>query len=300
MRCSFSLLCCALMPGLFLPLHSSDAAMINADSNGYGLLVDALALGLSVNAGPLPNGASGTAPAPYNVSDNVVNVSVTGNIPLLVTAQVAANAVNGTATSNVDGLPGPRTSTASGGVAGAEIEANTIPFLGGGITLLGINATLDSTAQITGDFGSLAATGTTTIQDLGLVINAIPVDLSAFVGVNVTPNTGVNLALLGIANSSLILNEQIIASNQSSIIVNAFHLTVNLVNLVTAEVILGHSEVEVEVGAVPEPATIALVGLGFVLMTPFVRSVRRRQRGRAHPAMSRHSLDSLNHLGGSS
>ncbi len=280
MKRFFGLLISGLIGATLMPAPA-DAAVTNASSSGYGLFVDATALGLNLNAGPLPSGAIGSAPAPYNVADSDLGVNVTGNVPFVVTGQAAAEAVNGTATSNVDGFAGSRTTTASGGVDGAQIGVNTIPLVGGGIPLLGINATLNSTAQITGDFGSLAASGTTTIENLGLTIDAIPVDLSAFVGVNIAPNTSVNLALLGIANSSLILNEQLIVPNQTSITVNAFHLTTNLSNVIIGEVILGHSQVAVT--AIPEPASIALIGLGFLSLTGILRSARGRRQLRSLP-----------------
>lgn len=250
----------------------SQAANISAASSGYGLDAHISALGLNLDAGPLPTGASGTAPAPYNLSQTTLNVNTTGNIPIIVSGNISANSVMGTAFSNVDATAGTRTTSATGAVVGANIGTNTIPLAGGGITLLGLNGTLNSSAQITGDFGSLVATGTTTIQSLGLTINGIGVNLAPFVGVSVAPNTSINLAVLGIANSSLILNEQVVAPNGSSISVNALHLSVNLVNLITANVVLGHSQAQMT--AVPEPATASLVGLSMVSLIGL-----RRRRG---------------------
>src|SRR5262249_18290899 len=146
----------------------------------------------------------------------------------------------------------------SGGIVNGDINTDTIPVVGNGLSLLGLDATLNSTAQIAGDFGTLAATGTTTIQKLNLDIAGIPVDLSAFVGVNVAPNTSVNLAVLGIANASLILNEQNIGVGSSSISVNAFHLSLNLANI-SGQVILGHSQASMVATAVPEPSSTALI-----------------------------------------
>jgi hypothetical protein len=242
--------------------HFASASIISATSNGYGLNVSANALGLNVSAGPLPIGASGTAPAPYNVPQTVLNVSVTNSIPLVVSGAIGADAVNGSAMSNVDGLPGIRTTSASGGVVGADVDLVTVPILGPGVSLLGLDATLSSTAQITGEHGSLAATGNTTIENLGLSIGLINVPLGAYVGVNVAPNTSVNLAALGILNASLILNEQIIAGDNSSITVNAFHLSLNIGNAAATSVILGHSQASVVTSPVPEPSTLMIVGLG--------------------------------------
>jgi hypothetical protein len=243
---------------LALTNGSSFGAILEGQSAGYGLSVDVDALSvLSVDVGPLPAGVTGDAPAPYNDAATVLNVLFASSIPFVVSGNVSADAVQGTAFSNVDGLTGSRLTSASGGVVGAGIDVVTLPILGDGITVLGLDGTLSSTAQIAGDYGSLVATGTTVIESLSLEINDIPVDLSAYVGVAVAPNTSVNLAVLGILNTSLILNEQVIAPDQSSITVNALRLNVNLAGLVVGEVILGHSQAQMT--GVPEPATWLLL-----------------------------------------
>lgn len=128
---------------------------------------------------------------------------------------------------------------------------------------MGLDGTLSSTAAITGDYGNLVATGSTTIQALNLIISGTSINLASYVGVNVAPNTSVNLAALGILNASLILNEQIIAPDQSSITVNAFHLDLNLLNI-GGEVILGHSHASVT--TIPEPSSILLLSSGAFAM----------------------------------
>jgi hypothetical protein len=244
----------------FLAFGSSSCfgAILGAHSAGYGLSVDIDALNvLSLDVGPLPSGVSGAAPAPYNEAGTVLNVLVNSSIPLVVSGSVSADAVQGAAFSNVEGLPGNRLTSASGGVVGAGIGIVTLPIIGDGIELLGLDGTLSSTAQIAGDYGTLVATGTTIIESLSLAINDIPVDLSAYVGVAVAPNTSVNLAALGILNTTLILNEQVISPDQSSIVVNALRLNLNLASLVVGEVILGHSEARM--AGVPEPCTCLLL-----------------------------------------
>ena len=254
----------------------AQAINISASSSGYGMFVDVNVLNaLNLDVGPLPVGVGGVAPAQYADSDTVLNVNIVTSIPLVASGTVTAGSVTAAATSNVDGGLGSRTTSASGGVVGAGINAVTVPVLPPGITLLGINGTLNSTAQIAGDFGSLVATGTTTIQSLGLTISGIPVNLAAYVNVPIAPNTSVNLAALGIANASLILNEQVISGDQSSISVNAFHLNVNLANSVVAQVILGHSQAQMTATAVPEPAT---VGMAVVGMVGALGAARRRTR----------------------
>ena len=254
------------------------AINISASSSGYGLFVDFNALNtFNLDAGPLPVGVSGVAPAPYADAGTVLNVSISSNVPLLAEGDVTAASVSATAASNVDGALGSRITSASGGIVDGGVDVVTLPIAGPGVNLLGLDATLSSTAQISGDFGSLAAVGTTTIQDLDLILNAIPVDLSAYVNVAVAPNTSVNLAALGILNSSLILNEQIIAGDQSSIVVNAFHLNVNIANSIVAEIILGHSQAQMT--ALPEPSGAALAAIGLL---GALRA--KRTRGRRHYA----------------
>jgi hypothetical protein len=254
----------------------AQAVNISASSSGYGMFVDLNALNLvNLDVGPLPVDVSGVAPAPYADSDTVLNVNVSSSVPIVATATATAGSVSATAASNVNGGVGSRTTSASGGVVGAGVNAVTLPVLGPGLTLLGINGTLSSTAQVAGDFGSLTALGTTTIQSLGLTISGIPVNLSAYVNVPIAPNTSVNLAALGIANASLILNEQIVAGDQSSIAVNAFHLNVNVANSIVAQVILGHSQSQMTAVAIPEPATVGMAAVG---MVGAVGAARRRTR----------------------
>jgi hypothetical protein len=270
---------CAALPFVAALLSAltptqSQAANISASSSGYGMFVDVNALNVvNLDVGPLPVGVGGTAPAPYADADTVLNVSVSSSVPVVASAAATAGAISATASSNVNGGLGVRLTSASGGVVDAGIDALTLPIIGPGISLLGIDATLSSTAQISGDFGSLTASGTTTIQNLALTISAIPVDLSAYVNVAVAPNTSVNLAALGIANASLILNEQIIAGDQSSIVVNAFHLNVNIANSITAQVILGHSQAQ-QTAIIPEPATSILGSCGVAV----AGALRRRRR----------------------
>jgi hypothetical protein len=248
----------------------------SASSSGYGMFVDLNALNVvNLDVGPLPVDVSGVAPAPYADSDTVLNVNVNSSVPVVASATATAGSVSATASSNVNGGVGSRTTSASGGVVGAGVNAVTLPVLGPGLTLLGINGTLSSTAQVAGDFGSLVATGTTTIQSLGLTISGIPVNLSAYVNAPIAPNTSVNLAALGIANASLILNEQIVAGDQSSLTVNAFHLNVNVANSIVAQVILGHSQAQMTAAAIPEPATVGMATVG---MVGAVAAARRRTR----------------------
>lgn len=101
---------------------------ISATSEGYGLSVDVDAIALSVDVGPLPVGISGTAPGPYSDSASVLNVNVDGSVAFVVSSSIEAGAVNASASSNVDGLPGNRDTSASGGIVGANFDVLTLPL----------------------------------------------------------------------------------------------------------------------------------------------------------------------------
>ena len=187
-----------------------------------------------------------------------VNASTLG----LAEGSVSADLVEGSAESNIDGGAGTRFVRASGGIENGDISVSTLPVLGSGVNVLNLTGTLSSSAEISGDFGALTASGTSTIEELTLQIGAVTVDLSAYVNVSVPPNTSVNLSALGIAGLSLVLNEQVIAGDSSSIQVNALHLVVDSSILglgVDANIVLGHSEASLT--AVPEPSWVGLLGV---------------------------------------
>jgi len=76
---------------------------------------------------------------------------------------------------------------------------------------------------------------------LGIPIPALPTTPA--------PNTAIDLAPLGIAGATLILNERTIGGdgvNTSSIASNAMHLTLASAGVITADVALGHSEAKLD------------------------------------------------------
>lgn len=84
--------------------------------------------------------------------------------------------------------------------------------------------------------GSGAKLGNLTLSLLG---TNVPIPL------NPPPNTAVDLAGLGIAGATLILNEQTMSGDgvhSLGMTSNAVHLSLNVASLVTAEVILAHSQ----------------------------------------------------------
>ncbi|HEX4412650.1 MAG TPA: choice-of-anchor P family protein, partial [Lacipirellulaceae bacterium] len=107
---------------------------------------------------------------------------------------------------------------------------------------------------------------------LGLTINGIGINLAPFVGVPVAANTSINLAILGIEHSTLILNEEVVAPDQHSISVNALHLSLNLPNLIIANIVIGRSQAQMT--AIPEPASISAAFSAVALLA----GIRRKRR----------------------
>ena len=278
----------ALAAGLFGSAAPAGAAVLGASAEAYGLdvdlNVDAGLVNVGVGIGPLPSGVNASSGSPFQDDASVVLADVDLDASALIASSVTAEAVNAAIESNVDGLPGSRTVSATGGVLNLDLDVGLLPtnILGTTLTVVGIDGTLVSEASITGDYGSLSASGSSTITDLGLTLNGTVVDLAglgldATVLANPAPNTTVALNVAGLAGATLILNEQIVAPDQSSITVNAFRLSLGVLgevdgnSVIGGDIVIGHSEVAVS--AVPEPASVtAGLAAGLLVLTRRRRS----------------------------
>jgi len=90
--------------------------------------------------------------------------------------------------------------------------------------------------------GGVPDPGDVVLDDLTISILGIPVPA---LPLNPPPNTNIDLASLGIAGATLILNEQTFGGdgvNSGSLTSNAVRLTLNATNLITADVLIAHSE----------------------------------------------------------
>ena len=159
----------------------------------------------------------GSAPPDFDKSDNVANVGVnaagilkvdTGVITSSTKSTLTSNSV--TSTSQVNGL----------GLSLLSLLNQPLLSLGAG--------TITATATMSCDKGKVVASGRTDI------LNGSG-QLAGF-GLNVSANVAVNV--LGIA--SITVNEQIVSP--TSMTVNAVHVRVNVLSLITADVVIGHAE----------------------------------------------------------
>lgn len=89
--------------------------------------------------------------------------------------------------------------------------------------------------------GSGSELGDLQISILGIPVSGLP-SLPP-------PNTVVDLSALGIVGATLVLNEQVVEGDGSSsafMSTNAIHLTLNSAGLATADVIIGHSDAQLQ------------------------------------------------------
>lgn len=272
----------------------ADATVIYGSSTGYGIDVDlsALAGALSLSAGPLPAGATGSAPPAYNVSDSVLSLNLLDSVcvtslplvgcTLYVAAGVGTGLLTGDAASDVDGGGGSRFASATGTVNDVEVNAGTGLLTNLFSTLgLGLTATtLSSSSLVSGDYGSFLASGSSVIEDANLTVAGVgQIALDAYAA----PNTVVDpLGALSTLGLTVVLNEQTSTCGASScdMAVNALRIGFDNFAVGTAllngSIIFGHSEAMLmaEAAVIPVPAAVWLFGSGLMGLIAVARSRR--------------------------
>lgn len=221
------------------------ASAFGVDANvGLSATVGGVGVNATLSAGPFPT-ASGAAPPAFNNTNSAASASASASIGGLgVVGSLSTSILNVNAQSNVDGTAGAKTTSASATVNDLAVSLSTgNPLFP---SLLNLGATIvQSTAQVSGNFGALTPTGTTTILGAGVggsaSLSVLGVDITALVfgagSVNPAPNTTVTindftLGGPGVLTGSItvVLNEQIVTGNGSStsgITVNAIDITFN-------------------------------------------------------------------------
>ena len=88
--------------------------------------------------------------------------------------------------------------------------------------------------------------GDVVLDGVEITILGIPVPL---LPLNPPPNTAVDLSALGIAGATLILNEQTLTGDgvtSATLTSNALHLTLNVASLITADVVIAHTDAKLD------------------------------------------------------
>jgi len=262
-------------------LSATPAMAQTASSSAYGLSANetASAPGLAtVNVSVAPIApASGSAPPSYNQGNTVASVNQSA-------------AIGGALILNQNLSTGVITSTASGTATGST-ATSTINNLSAGLNglfdsnVLSIGATTITSTSSASSAGGLTTSGSSLIEGLritGSLLGGLSLDLSALV--NAAPNTTV----LNLGGLSLIFNQQSLLGdgiNSIGTSTNAIQLNFNNfisgTRLLNGTINIGHSEAFATAGAVaavPEPATWAMMLLGFGVIGTAMRRRPVRQR----------------------
>ena len=221
--------------------RGAQADITDATSNGYGISVDLSLLILQLDVLPQAY-ADGSAPGPYANDNTAVNAlfSAAG------LANFGADVLSGEATSDVDGSSGNRTTTGNGTVTGlgADVVLGTILNLSAGV--------IEADSAVTGDYGSLAANGSSILTDVDLSILGTTLTVDA----NAAPNT-VLFDALGIQDGR-------------SLEVNAIRISFDDVaaglGLLNGDIKIAHAYSEMN-AVVPAPSGLAALTLSGLVAT---------------------------------
>lgn len=252
----------AAVASLGVPL-ASQALVISGASSAFDATIDVSVSGPIVNAslsqGPFSS-VSGSAPPPYDLSDALIpfNFSIDG-------LTVSGAKLFAEASSDVDGSSGAKTTDASGG-----LETVSITFVKNSITLFDLDITiLTASASVTGDYGSLVASGSADILDANLYVWGYSPWYYGYG--SPAPNT----VLVDNGVVRIVLNEQVVdcsgpvaGVDTCSISVNAVHLEVDgtiLLHDVVKDLIIGHAQATMT-AVIPEPGVALLLGAGLLLL----------------------------------
>jgi hypothetical protein len=256
-------------------IWASPALAQQASSSAYALGVNQTVTApnvadVNVSVGPLA-ATSGSAPPSYNNSASVASLNqttalnTTGLIaPIHVNERLSGSALS----SNSTGTSSGAQATATILNAGATIGADTLgaPSL---FSLMTTTTTSFSSASAGGLTGSSLIEG---LNLTGSVFGSTTFDALAYA--SASPNT-VLWDLLGL---KITLNEQILSAN--GIATNAIHVSFTNfavgTGLKNGDIILAHTQASYSpTGAVPEPATWAMMLLGF---SGIGMAMRRRRK----------------------
>lgn len=280
-----------------LSIGNLHAVVVTASSSGSGVVAGAQLLGL-INVNPAPIASdSHSGIAPFSGITSALDANA--NIGALGINALATQGVFGTnQQSTVDGGAGSRLVSSVTTVTGTggnpfSVQVADLPLLS---PLISISATvIQTTATLSGDYGSLTASGSTTLANLGISINGgATLSLADLVsGLGLIDGTDINLAtglilrpnvtILGVnlgnlAGVDLVLNKQVEVINgqgERSLEVTALALTLDGVTIGAfngLDVDLGVAPSSVQLSAVPEPTSLLLGGFSLLGL-----AIRRRR-----------------------
>lgn len=230
--------------------------------------------------------------APYDLSDPQTFPSLTQNVPVLfgtLSVSLGSASTDTTATSDVDGGAGSRTTSATSTITGPDTIVITFTPTGGSTqTLLDAVVPLDfmSSATVTGDYGSLAASTSTVISqsDPLSIWGTLFGQSSSSEGWTIGGSVYANHVYWDDGITSLVVHERTIDCSGPSGGVDTCSASVNALHFIIddptgslfgtplyTELVVGHSEA-LQVATAPEPAA------GLLLLGSLAALVAVRRR----------------------
>ncbi|MBU3078898.1 choice-of-anchor P family protein [Sphingomonas quercus] len=280
--------------GALVAYTAPAAAVVTSSSSAYGVKanVNVLANVLDLKAGI--GSTSGSAPGAYDKSNTVAKVTAGTNLTTRVFGVPVVNAKVGIGTGVIttrakSDVPNAVNASASATVDNLGVNFTPLNLLGLDLVSLNVGArAITSTTQVGVGPDGLWGSGSSDLAGLNItggLLGLLKLDFSALA--HAGPNTAINLGAI-----SLILNEQqqTITDDSISFFTNALRITLTDYalngHLLNGNIIVGHSEARISgyvppvvtppAAAVPEPATWAMMILGFGMVGFGARQRRSR------------------------
>lgn len=290
---------CVLLVGLSLLSTTAMATVISSQSNAYGLGVnleiDIESVAVAQANATLPVLLQQTAPSAYDMSNTALslatNITTTLSEIQDVSVFASAGVFSGQIISDTNGNAGNRTTSAYSEVSSLALSVTDTTFPLDLSALLEISSTtLNSYAEVSGDWNTFTATGSSMIEDLSIFFLGEQVDLIAEgISVDVLAGSTPNFQLIdfaGVAGLNLILNQQVsqcAMPGYCSMEVNALRfifegvslLDAGIDGLINGEIIIGHSYADMSgIPASPVNAPAAIYMLVMATALSVIRAKR--------------------------
>jgi hypothetical protein len=271
-----------LVPLLVCATHSRAPAgtVTVGQSNAYGIQTTISATVPLVGSTTIDLSAqptvSGTAPAPYSNTNTLASISagVSG------IATLSTGTLDVAASSTVNGVLSSPQTNASSTVEGLS---TSIGPLGALLSITSGDDVLKETAAVTGTYGSLSTAGALTLSGTtDLVIQVLGItEVTITPGATIAANDTIDLGALG----TIILNHQVADTNSNG--VSFAGITASFLDLELTLALAGasamvnitiddtHASENAVAGAVPEPSSIVLAGIGAIALFGTVKRTRR-------------------------
>jgi len=228
-------------------VHGAETPVSTASSSASGASISLSVAGLvETNSGNVGQ-SSGSAPAPYSVTQTAIPLDVDAGV-LVLNLVSSDGTINTSASSDVNGGAGSKTTAASSQVTNLSLDVAEVL---GGDPLVTLSVPASTTnVTVAGQTGSFTSNSSVSLTGMTLEVLGASIDLSGINLANVPANTGVDLGSNAVAGLSIILNEtQTVgtASGGYTTTTNAIRIKLNavnlgLINVLNGDIIIGHAD----------------------------------------------------------